>query len=221
MQKICKKKNVHIWDGNSSRAVLDKLGLNEYEEGDCGPIYGFNFRHYGAKYTDCNADYSGEGFDQFKYVLNLIDNDPNSRRMIINLWNPTQLDEVCLPPCHVLYQFSVTNNELSCMLFQRSSDFFLASNYNTITAVLLVHVLCKLSKNGYTPGYVYHAIGDTHIYENHIKQSKELISRMPLPMPKLIITPDKEFKSTDDFDLKDFKLVGYECYPSINAKMAV
>lgn len=219
--KELQDKNVHIWDGNTSRETLDKLGLTDYKEGDCGPIYGFNFRHYGAEYKDCNEDYTGKGVDQIKYVIDLLKNNPNSRRILINLWNPTQLNEVCLPPCHVMYQFNVTNNELSCMLTQRSSDFFLASNYNTMTAVFLVHMLCKVTNCGYTPGYIYHTMGDTHIYENHIEQCRLLTSRKPLPMPKLFINSDKEYKSMNDFEYGDFKIVGYDYYLGIKAEMAV
>ena len=111
---LLKEKGVHIWDGNTSREFLDNLGFTEREEGDGGPIYGFNFRHYGAEYINCKTDYTGYGFDQVKYVIDLIKNNPTSRRILINLWNPTVLKDMVLPPCHMVYQFFVKNNKLSC-----------------------------------------------------------------------------------------------------------
>ena len=112
---ILKEKNVHIWDGNTSREFLDSLGFTDREEGDGGPIYGFNFRHYGAKYVDCHTDYTGQGYDQVAEVLRMIKEEPNSRRILINLWNPCVLKDSVLPPCHVLYQFRVYGDRL--MLF--------------------------------------------------------------------------------------------------------
>ena len=106
------------------------------------------------------------------------------------------------------------------MLTQRSSDFFLASNYNTMTATLMVHVLCHLTNCGYVPGDVIHVLGDTHLYENHIKQTNRLVNRQPLPMPKLVIK-NKKYTTISDFDISDFQIIGYDYYPGIKAKMAV
>jgi thymidylate synthase len=120
--KLLEEKGVHIWKDNSSRAFLNGLGLYERAEGDCGPIYGFNFRHYGEHYTDCYNNQAYGGIDQIGHIIHLIRTDPNSRRMLIQLWDPVKIDEMVLPPCHVLYQFRVYKNKLSCCLYQRSGD---------------------------------------------------------------------------------------------------
>ena len=120
------EKNVHIWSQNSTREFLDSRGLS-YEEGDLGPVYGFQWRHSGAEYVDCHTDYTGQGIDQLKNVIHLIQTEPNSRRIIMNAWNPSDLDKMALPPCHVMSQFHVDtiNNTLNCQLYQRSGDMFL------------------------------------------------------------------------------------------------
>ena len=120
--EILQKKNVHIWDGNTSREFLDSLGHTNRKEGDAGPVYGFNFRHYGAKYIDCDTDYKGQGYDQVAEVIRLIKEEPGSRRILINLWNPCVLNEGVLPPCLMMYQFRVYGDKLSCSMYQRSGD---------------------------------------------------------------------------------------------------
>ena len=123
-------KKVRIWDGNSTREYLDGLGLQEREEKDAGPIYGFQWRHFNAEYKTCHDDYSGQGYDQFAECLRLIREQPESRRIIISGWNPLALKEMCLPPCHVMYQFYVNDGELSCHMYQRSADVFLGLPFN-------------------------------------------------------------------------------------------
>ena len=134
--QLLNDKNVHIWDGNSSREFLDSRGL-DYEEGDLGPVYGFQWRHFGAHYETSESDYSGKGKDQLKYIIDLIKNDPNSRRIILSAWNPIDLDKMALPPCHVMCQFYVDtiNNRLDCQLYQRSGDMFLG------VLLILLHIL--------------------------------------------------------------------------------
>lgn len=214
--KELQDKNIHIWDGNSSQEFINKLNL-PYLDGDCGPIYGFNFRHYGANYIDCHSDYSNQGFDQIKYIIDLINNEPTSRRMIINLWNPSQLNKVVLPPCHVIYQFDIDleNKLLNCCLYQRSSDIVLAGNYNQITAVLLTHILCNLTHNQYKPGELTHFIANAHIYQNQIESVKELLKRQPKNYPILKI--NKQWKDIIDIKYEDFNIYGY--YPDDNIKI--
>ena len=121
--KNLKDQKVHIWDANSSRSFLDSRGLTDYNEDDCGPIYGFQWRHFNADYKDCNTDYDGYGIDQLNYIISQLKNSEtrNSRRLIMSAWNPCQIDKMALPPCHVMCQFNVTNNnKLSCSLYQRS-----------------------------------------------------------------------------------------------------
>ena len=219
--KILKNKNVHIWDGNSSREFLDQIGLTEREEGDCGPIYGFNFRHYGAQYQHSKKDYSGLGTDQLKYVIDLIQNNPSSRRILINLWNPTQLNEVALPPCHVLYQFNVSSDEkyLSCSMYQRSGDLGLGVPFNIASATLLTYILAKMTNK--IPKKLVLTIGEAHIYNNHIDTLKEQIKRTPYPFPKLNLNKKVNLNSINTLQYKDFELMGYEHHPALKMKMSV
>jgi thymidylate synthase len=168
-------KKVHIWDGNSEK--------NNY---DCGAVYGFQWRHYGAKYIDCQTDYTGCGVDQVQNVIDLLKNDPTSRRMIINAWNPSQMEEMCLPPCHVMYQFYVESDDrVSVMLTQRSADMFLGVPFNIASTSLLLTLICQ--NVGRLPGRVIINIGDAHIYENHIDAVKIQLSRKPTELPVLIL----------------------------------
>lgn len=217
--KILNKKNVKIWNGNSSREFLDKLGFKNREIGDCGPIYGHNFRHYGAKYVDCKQNYNGKGFDQIKYVINEIKNNPNSRRILINLWNPTQLNEVVLPPCHVLYQFRVIKNKyLTCLLTQRSGDLCLGVPFNIASASLLTYIIAKLTNK--IPYELVHFIGDTHIYLNHIDGAKVQIKRKPYAFPALEINDSIIDKKIEEFSIKDLKLINYNHHSAIKLDMA-
>jgi dihydrofolate reductase / thymidylate synthase len=219
--KILQEKNIHIWDGNTTREFLDSRGLTGYPEGDMGETYGFNFRHYGAEYNGCDKDYTGQGFDQIQNVINLIKNDPTSRRMLINLFNPATQHKAALPACLCQYQFYVNTvkNELNLQIYLRSSDFFLANNWNACTGAFLVHMICNLEGIDLTPGDLTVITGDTHIYKSHIDAVKENMERIPLPSPKLVIL--NKHKDLRDFVYSDMKIIGYHPYPSIKAEMAV
>ncbi|XP_023235552.1 thymidylate synthase-like [Centruroides sculpturatus] len=211
------KAGVHIWDANGRREYLDSLGLTEREEGDLGPVYGFQWRHYGAKYETMHTDYSGQGIDQLKDVIDKIKNNPNDRRIIMSAWNPTDLEQMALPPCHCLVQFYVANNELSCQLYQRSADIGLGVPFNIASYSLLTHMIamvCNLK-----PGEFIHTLGDAHIYLNHIDALKQQIKREPKPFPKLMIK--RQVKSIEEFCFKDFELIGYKPYPKIKMEMSV
>ena len=216
--KTLQAKKVRIWDGNSSREYLDSIGLKDLEEGDCGPIYGFNFRHFGGEYVNCQFDHKGRGFDQFAYCLDLIKNNPTSRRIIINLWNPCDLDKVALPACHVLYQFFVADGTLSCSLYQRSGDMGLGVPFNIASASFLTHILAHLS--GLKPHKLIHTIGDAHIYTNHVKALQTQLTRVPYPFPTLQIT-NREQKDVQDFQVSDFVIRGYQHHPAIKMTMAI
>lgn len=216
--KKLQAKRVHIWDGNSSRSFLDARGLDDYSEGDCGPIYGFAFRHFGAEYSHCNANYVGQGYDQIKEVLRLIREEPDSRRILISLWNPNDLHKVVLPPCHVLYQFRVHDGHLSCHLYQRSGDIGLGIPFNIASASLITYMLAHIS--GLQPGELIHSIGDAHVYNNHVDTLQQQLSRHPYPFPKLIIH-DRGQTSPEDFVYEDFELRGYMSHPSLKMPMAV
>ena len=219
--KILQEQNIHIWDGNTSRDFLDKRGLEHYNEGDMGETYGFNFRHFGAEYKGCQHDYTNCGFDQVSNLLHLIKNDPCSRRMLINLWNPSTTHKAALPACLFQYQFYVDtkNKTLNAQIYLRSSDYFLANNWNVCTGALLIHMICNLKDINLTPGQLTVITGDTHIYKNHLDAVKENLIRTPRPFPKLIISEPKE--ALEDYSFTDFTLIDYTPYKNISAPMAV
>ena len=220
--KILNQKNIHIWDGNTSRDFLDSRKLYSYEEGDMGETYGFNFRHYGGDYKGCSHPYikGKDGFDQLQNVINLIKHNPESRRIIINLWNPYTEHKAALPSCLCWYQFYVNpyQKSLSLLINLRSSDFFLANNWNVCTGALLVHLLCNLPEIDLSPGDLTVISGDTHLYINHLEQVEENLKRRPRPYPKLLV---KSKKNIEDYEFEDLTLLGYQPYPNIKADMAV
>ena len=221
--KILSKQGISIWDGNTSREFLDKRGLSQYPVGDMGETYGFNFRHYGGEYINCETKYGPEvGFDQLGYVINELKNNPGSRRIIINLWNPATAHKAALPSCLFYYQFCVnpSDKELNCIIHLRSSDYFLANNWNTCTGAILTHLLCNLEGIDLTPGDLTVMISDAHIYKSHLKFVYQNLSREPYPYPKLIIKEKK--KNIEDFKYEDLELVGYKSHAAIrNVPMAV
>ena len=218
--KLLDAKDVKIWNHNTSREFLDSIGLTDYEEGDGGPIYGFNMRHFGAEYVDCHTDYTGQGFDQIEYVLDRIRNKPTDRRILFCLWNPAQLDKVCLPACHTLYQFYVSGENmeyLSCQMYQRSADMGLGVPFNVASSALLTHIFAQLT--GKIPKELIHVMGDAHIYMDHVEPLIRQIKRNPYPFPKLNII-DRGQHNVEDFDILDFNIEGYESHPGIKMKMS-
>jgi len=212
------KRGVNFWNPNSSRAFLDSRGLTHYQEGDLGPVYGFQWRHFGAEYKGYEHDYSGQGTDQLQQVIDLLKTDPTSRRIILSAWNPADTDKMALPPCHMMAQFYVSEGrKLSCHLTQRSGDMFLGVPFNIFSYTVLTYILAHLT--GYEPGELIHTLGDAHIYSNHVESAKLMLSRTPRAPPKLLIT--RTVESVDDFNLGDFKLSGYSPHGFIAAEMAV
>nr|KYP66108.1 hypothetical protein KK1_012392 [Cajanus cajan] len=215
--KVLQEKSIHIWDGNASREYLDSIGLTEREEGDLGPVYGFQWRHFGAKYTDMHADYSGQGFDQLLDVINKIKHNPDDRRIILSAWNPSDLKLMALPPCHMFAQFYVANGELSCQMYQRSADMGLGVPFNIASYALLTCMIAHVCD--LVPGDFIHVIGDAHVYRNHVRPLQEQLQNQPKPFPILKINPKK--KDIDSFVAADFKLIGYDPHQKIEMKMAV
>lgn len=215
--KILKDKNIHIWDGNSTKEFLEKNGIDR-EEGDLGPIYGFQWRHYGADYKTCHDNYNGQGIDQLNNVIENLRKDPYSRRMIVVAWNPTQLSEMALPPCHCLFQFLVGDGKLSCILYQRSGDMGLGIPFNIASYSILTLMVAKLV--GLEANEFIHFIGDAHVYLNHVEPLREQILREPRNFPKLKFV-EKEYKTIEDFKFEDFILEGYCPMPKIAMKMAI
>ncbi|XP_011498443.1 PREDICTED: thymidylate synthase-like [Ceratosolen solmsi marchali] len=210
-------KGVKIWDANASRKFLDSLGFIDRDEGDLGPIYGFQWRHYGAKYIDMYTDYTGQGFDQLADVIDKIKNNPNDRRIIMSSWNPIDIPMMALPPCHSLSQFYVCNGELSCHLYQRAGDMGLGVPFNIASYALLTCMIAHVTF--LKPGEFIHTIGDTHVYRNHVEAVQEQILRKPRPFPKLRITRD--VKDIDDFEFTDFQLENYNPHPKLSMPMAL
>ena len=215
--KILQSKGVHIWDGNSTKEYMQKRGLNDYQEGDLGPIYGFQWRHFGAKYYGCNADHTGRGFDQLKYIIHEIKTNPTSRRIILNSWNAADLDLMALPPCHVMVQFNidVPNKCIDAKLIQRSGDMFLGVPFNIASYSMLLHIIGNIT--GYTPRYFIHDIGNAHIYENHKNAIDIQLRRKTFDSPQFKIT--KDILDIDSLEESDFDMINYIYYPSIKADM--
>lgn len=215
--QILTKKNVKIWNGNASEEFKKSRGLDYKNKGDLGPIYGHQWRHFNAEYKDCKTDYSNQGIDQLQNIINSL-NDPEerfSRRLLMSSWNPCQLDEMVLPPCHVLTQFHVNKkNELSCMLYQRSGDVGLGIPFNMASYGILTCLLAQ--HTGLQPGKLIHNIGDAHIYENHIPELKNQNKRSPFPSPILTIN---RRHMIDDYNLEDFQINNYKYHPSIYMPM--
>lgn len=215
--KELQDKDVRIWDGNSSREYLDSLGLKDREEGDLGPIYGFQWRHFGAEYTNMHADYTGKGVDQLKQLIETIKTNPNDRRMILSAWNPPALKEMALPPCHCLAQFYVANGELSCQMYQRSADMGLGVPFNIASYSLLTYMIAHVTN--LKPGDFIHTLGDAHVYNNHITALEKQLERTPRPFPTLQI--QRQVADIEDFVASDFSVQGYDPHPKIQMDMAV
>lgn len=220
-QKTLADRKVNIWRGNSSRQYLDSRKLFHYKEYESlGPIYGFQWRHFGANYIDCHTDYSNMGVDQLKECINQIQNDPHSRRIIMSAWNPVDLNKMALPPCHILVQFEVNteNRELSAHMYQRSADLMLGVPYNLTSYSLLIHMLAHVCH--LTPGELICSYGNLHIYENHIENAKKQIEREPLSQPKLKINA-KDNQPIEMFSIDNFEILNYKYYDKIRYEMVV
>jgi len=215
--KTLQDQGVGIWDGNSTRQYLDSIGLKDREEGDLGPVYGFQWRHFGAEYKTMHDDYTGQGVDQLADLIKQIRNNPDSRRIIMSAWNPLAMPQMALPPCHVLSQFYVANGELSCQMYQRSADMGLGVPFNIASYSLLTHLIAKCC--GLQPGEFIHVIGDCHVYLNHEDALREQLEREPRAFPKLVIKGDNV--DIDKFKYEDLELVDYNPHKAIKMDMAV
>ena len=195
--KYLQENGVHIW--------------NEWadEDGNLGPVYGYQWRNWPAA--------NGEHIDQITQIVDQIKNNPDSRRIIVNAWNVAEIENMALPPCHMMFQFYVADGKLSCQLYQRSADIFLGVPFNISSYALLTMMVAQVCD--LAPGDFVHTLGDAHLYSNHMEQVDEQLSRKPFPLPVMKINP--EVKSIFDFKFEDFELVGYEAHPHIKAAVAV
>jgi thymidylate synthase len=219
--EILSKKGVKIWEGNGSNEYLSKLGLGHRRQGDLGPVYGFQWRHFGAAYVDCDTDYTGQGVDQLARVIEQIKTNPYDRRIIMSAWNPSDLSLMALPPCHLMCHFSVstatTPHRLSCLLYQRSADMGLGVPFNIASYALLTHMIAHVCQM--EAGDFIHIIGDAHVYLDHIAALETQISRTPRPFPTLNIK--RAVADIDDFEYEDFEIVDYNPHPKIEMAMSV
>jgi thymidylate synthase len=211
--KELESKGVNIWKGNSSREYLDANGFSNYEEGYLGPIYGYQWRSFNGK------------IDQLKYLLEELKLE-NSRRILINAWNPCQLHEQALPPCHILYNFFKNNDEISCMMYMRSSDLFLGLPFNIASTALLTYIIAKVA--GFKVKEIAISICDCHIYEEHLEPLNMQMERTPYEFPSIHIKKeidinnlsiDEKIKWIENLTFEDFELINYNCYPTIKAIM--
>jgi thymidylate synthase len=230
---ILKEQGVHIWDGNSTREFLDSRGLTNYDVDELGPIYGRQWRHFNAPYitkkelrfaeglpeseqTYYNVE--GGGIDQLQQIIDAL-KDPTqrtSRRMIMTAWNPCQLDQMALPPCHILCQFNVHDgDQLSCAMYQRSSDFALGIPFNIASYSFLTHLIAKHC--GLKAYEFVHFMGNCHLYEDHVEPMKEQITRTPFQFPTVSIKQVRD--NINDYQVDDFEIHNYQHHEAIKMKM--
>jgi thymidylate synthase len=179
------------------------------DKGDLGPVYGSQWRNW--------PDGNGGTIDQIERLVESIRRNPESRRHIVTAWNPAEIEDMALPPCHCLFQFYVANGRLSCQLYQRSADIFLGVPFNIASYALLTHMVAQVT--GLEVGDFVHTFGDAHLYSNHVDQAREQLSREPRPLPRMTLNPDRT--SIFDFEYEDFMLTGYDPHPLIRAPIAV
>lgn len=200
--------------GDTNVKYLQEHGVriwNEWadENGDLGPVYGHQWRSW--------PDYNGGTIDQISNVIDLIKHHPDSRRMMVSAWNPAEVDQMALPPCHCLFQFYVADGRLSLQLYQRSADTFLGVPFNIASYALLLMMMAQVT--GLKTGDFIHTTGDTHLYLNHLDQARLQLTRTPRQLPRMIL--NKDVKSLFDFKYEDFQLEGYDPWDHISAKVSV
>jgi len=222
-KKWLQERNNHIWDewANPKKAPYghdEESKKKMLEERDLGPIYGFQWRHFNAPYKNYDSDYTGQGIDQFKNVIETLKTNPRDRRMIVSAWNPLQFNEMALPPCHYAFQITVIGNKLNLLWNQRSVDTMLGLPFNIASYALLLHLLAK--ESGLKEGKLVGFLADVHIYENHMEGAKEQLSRDPekYPLPHI---ETENWKSIFDWKVEDTKVLNYQSYEKIPFEIAV
>jgi thymidylate synthase len=213
-----REQNVHIWDGNADKSFLESRNLEHYNEGDLGPIYGFQWRHFGAQWTNSSENYNGKGIDQLQNIIDQLKNEETrtSRRLVMSAWNPTDLDKMVLPPCHILCQFNVHGgNKLSCSMYQRSGDVGLGVPFNIASYSFLTHLIaahCDLVAHE----FVYF-LGNAHIYDDHYDVLRKQLTREPYDFPTLKKIIKRE--NINDYEVSDFKVENYLSHEKMHMDM--
>ena len=200
--------------GDTNVEWLHQNGITIWDEwadenGDLGPVYGAQWRSWPAP--------DGRKIDQLAQVINQIRAKPDSRRHVVVAWNPADVDDMALPPCHMMFQFYVANGKLSCQMYQRSADVFLGVPFNIASYALLTHMVAQVT--GLEPGEFVHTLGDAHLYLNHLDQARLQLTREPRPLPTLRLNPERE--AVDTFELADIEVIDYDPHPGIKAPIAV
>lgn len=200
--------------GETNIQYLTDNGVSIWNEwasanGELGHVYGYQWRSW--------PSYNGQSIDQISQVIDSIKNNPDSRRHIVSAWNVADLDNMALPPCHMMFQFYVANGKLSCSMYQRSADIFLGVPFNIASYAFLTHMVAQVTN--LEPGDFVHTLGDAHIYLNHVEQAKLQLTREPYPLPTLKINPD--IKNIFDFKFSDFSIEGYQSHPHIKGAISV
>jgi thymidylate synthase len=226
--KVLERKGVNIWKANTTREFLDANGHERYKEGDCGPMYGFQWRHFGAEYNGCDKMYSKAGVDQLEEVVRMLKEDPFSRRIMMTTYNVADRHKGVLYPCHgVVVQFFCEDEidedgtcvrKLSCHMYQRSMDTFLGAPYNIFSYTVLTYLLAL--KTGMVPKELIISTGDTHLYLDHLEQARVQTSRVPFTAPRLELDPRLEHLNWVDMEVDHFTIVGYQHHPFIKARMS-
>ena len=205
-----------LWmlNGDTNIRYLNENGVRIWDEwadaeGELGPVYGAQWRSWSGP--------DGDRTDQISWVVEEIKRNPDSRRLVVSAWNPAQVDQMALPPCHAMFQFYVRNGRLSCQLYQRSGDIFLGVPFNIASYALLTQMMAQVTQ--LEPGEFIHTLGDAHLYRNHLDQARLQLHREPHPLPRLELNP--EVHSILEFDYRDFTLTGYEPHPHIKAAISV
>lgn len=210
------KLGVKFWDANGSKEFIEKLGFTDRKQGDLGPVYGHQWRHFGADYKTCDDDYTGQGVDQLANAIHLIKTNPDSRRIIINAWNPVDIPKMNLPPCHMQCQFYVANGKLSCQLYQRSCDMGLGVPFNVASYSLLTHMIAHVC--GLKAGEFVHTMGDAHVYLNHVEPLKKQLKRKPRKPPT--ISFDNAVTDIDSFSIDSMCVFSYNPHGKIHMDMS-
>lgn len=215
--KELEDKGVNIWKWNTTREFLDERKLSHYEIGDLGPMYGFQWRHFNAEYSNCNEDYTNKGFDQLTNLIKEIKNNPNSRRLLMTTFNPSDLDKSVLMPCHgISIQFYVNDGFLSCSMYQRSVDYCCGLPYNITSYALLTYLIASVTN--LKPKELIISMGDIHVYKTHIENARIQLERIPYQFPKLKLNKKENI---DEYKYDDIEIINYKSHSALKYEMAI